>query len=333
MMLHLKRTIACVVAILGTDNSILATEHFSATCMGTEFKILIDHESPAIRKKGAEEAFKECKRLNLIFSDYLADSEISRLSASSFSQEYIEISQELFDVLRFSLDLAKRTRGAFDPTLGQLSRTWRIARFRKVLPSSEKLKSALSLSGYEYLSIKERHSQAKIAKKGIILDLGGIAKGFAADQMMLKMKELGIDRCLIDAGGDLTIGEPPVGKSGWKINIGSDENSPFPSLHLSNCSVATSGDLEQFVEFEGKRYSHILDSKTGLGLQNQTQVTIVAEKGMIADAFATAAISMGPDKTYEQLIKGTNNKAFFLEGDSRKPRTIKLFDPNFNLDK
>ena len=266
MMTQLIRAFTMVMAIMLPQSSLWTIEEFTATCMGTKFKILIDHEDASIRKRGAESAFNECQRLNQIFSDYLAESEISKLSDSSHKQKSVKISQELFEVLQFSLQLAQKTDGAFDPTLGHLSRTWRVARFRKKLPSTDQLMRALDLTGYEHL-ILTRDKKARIEKKGVILDLGGVAKGFAADRMMVILRQLGITRCLIDAGGDLSLGDPPTGRNGWVVKIGNSNNTHLPHLNLSNCSVATSGDLEQFVEFEGKRYSHILDSKTGFGSQ------------------------------------------------------------------
>ena len=331
MMTQLIRAFTMVMAIMLPQSSLWTIEEFTATCMGTKFKILIDHEDASIRKRGAESAFNECQRLNQIFSDYLAESEISKLSDSSHKQKAVKISQELFEVLQFSLQLAQKTDGAFDPTLGHLSRTWRVARFRKKLPSTDQLMRALDLTGYEHL-ILTRDKKARIEKKGVILDLGGVAKGFAADRMMVILRQLGITRCLIDAGGDLSLGDPPTGRKGWVVKIGNSNNTNLPQLNLSNCSVATSGDLEQFVEFEGKRYSHILDSKTGLGMENQMQVTFIARSGMIADAYATSAISLGPDKTFKKLVKGSNNTAYFIIGDKQSPQTIELKDPHFDLD-
>ena len=331
MMTQLIRTFTMVMAIMLPLSPLWTIEEFTATCMGTKFKILIDHEDASIRKRGAESAFNECQRLNQIFSDYLVESEISKLSDSSHEQKSVEISQELFEVLQFSLQLAQQTDGAFDPTLGHLSRTWRVARFRKKLPSNDQLMRALDLTGYQHLRLTEDR-KARIEKKGIILDLGGVAKGFAADRMMVMLRQLGITRCLIDAGGDLSMGDPPTGRKGWVVKIGNSNNTHLPQLNLSNCSVATSGDLEQFVEFEGKRYSHILDSKTGLGMENQMQVTFIARSGMIADAYATSAISLGPEKTFERLVKGSNNTAYFIIGDKQSPQTIELKDPHFDLD-
>ena len=180
---------------------------FSSRCMGTEFKILIDHDSEENSSEVAKAAFEEAKRLNLIFSDYDAESELSQLSNSSYTSRKVKLSDELFEVLEFSKSLSSRTGGAFDPTLGQLSRLWRISRFQKSLPTENKIQIAMNRVGCQHLLLNKSQKKATLLKPGIILDLGGIAKGYTADCMMLLLKKRGFDRCLIDAGGDLTLGK------------------------------------------------------------------------------------------------------------------------------
>ena len=119
--------------------------------MGTEFKILIDHDCENKSSIAAKAAFDEARRLNLIFSDYDTESELSKLSNSSYSSQKVKLSEELFEVLKFSKSLAQVTDGAFDPTLGQLSRLWRISRFRKSLPNVISIEKAMDRVGSEYL--------------------------------------------------------------------------------------------------------------------------------------------------------------------------------------
>lgn len=284
---------------------------FSAKCMGTDFSIIIDHDNKVLCSNAADAAFEEAARLNNIFSDYIADSELSLLSQSSYTGNKVKLSDELFEVLRYSKSLAGKTNQAFDPTIGQLSRLWRISRFRKSLPAEKSLLHALSLKGTEYLQLNETTGEASLHKPGIILDLGGIAKGYTADKMIKTLGKFGIARCLVNAGGDLTLGNKPRGKSGWKIEIGGKKHPDLPILALDNCAIATSGDTSQFVDINGTRYSHILNSITGYGLKNLLQVTVIAENGMIADSLATACSVLGPRRAKELLNK-EDFKAFFL---------------------
>jgi thiamine biosynthesis lipoprotein len=292
--------------------------------MGTDFRILIDHDDYELSAEAARNAFVECNRLNQIFSDYIADSELSKLSNSSFQNQSLQLSKELFDILSYSKSLAMKTNGAFDPTLGHSSRLWRISHFRKSLPSKKSVIEALQRKGVQYLELKNKGRGARLTKEGILLDLGGVAKGHTADEMILKLNKNGISRCLIDAGGDLSLGDPPRGKKGWKIEIGGNKHPDLPILTLSNCSIATSGDIEQFVEIEGTRYSHIIDPKTGYGLQNNTQTTVIARKGIIADSLATAGNILGPTKFKEIFQLDNNIQAFFVSQKEKSGKIIHI---------
>jgi thiamine biosynthesis lipoprotein len=282
--------------------------------MGTEFKILIDHDCENKSSIAAKAAFDEARRLNLIFSDYDTESELSKLSNSSYSSQKVKLSEELFEVLKFSKSLAQVTDGAFDPTLGQLSRLWRISRFRKSLPNVISIEKAMDRVGSEYLILNYLQKEATLLKPGIILDLGGIAKGYTADRMMLILKNMGFDRCLIDAGGDLTLGKRPRQSKGWKIQIGGIKHPDLPRMTLENCSVATSGDSSQFVEINGTKYSHILNPRSGYGLENLTQVTVIAKNGISADSLATTFSVLGHKKSKELglLRKKGGIRAFFV---------------------
>ena len=282
--------------------------------MGTDFKIIIDDTNESTCQKVAKKAFEEAHRLNNIFSDYLADSEASVLSASSFNDqddEYLEISAELLKVLKFSRELSKDTSGDFDITIGPASRLWRIARFRESLPGPDKIKNALTRIGFNKILFHPSENKVRLDHKGMLLDFGGIAKGFAGDQMVTLLKDSGLNRCLIDAGGDLIIGQAPKGKPGWRVKIGGEKHPELPSLSLSNCAVATSGDTEQFAIIRGKAYSHIINPHTGIGLNTRAQVTVIAKNGMIADSLASAALVSGL-KSSEKIFEKYNIKAAFF---------------------
>jgi len=295
---------------------------FSDSCMGTKFTLLIDHDNIDEAKKGALLAFKEAHRLNLIFSDYESESELSKLSKNSGSEKFHPVSFELMSVLAASQKLSEETNGCFDITIGPYSRLWRIARFRKSLPSEEKLSFAKNRVSYNNLVLDLKKNRAKLTQQGMVLDLGGIAKGYTADQMLKILKFNKLNRVLIDAGGDLLIGDAPVGKKGWKIEIGGRTHPDLPILTLSNLAVATSGDVEQFVTIAGKTYSHLINPITGIGLTHRMQVTILAHSAMEADALASASLVMGQEQGIKFLKSKNLPNAFFIDVIDNK--TIKL---------
>ena len=136
-----------------------------------------------------------------------------------------------------------------------------------------------------------------------MLDLGGIAKGYAADAALAVLKKHGIDRALVAAGGDIAVSGPPPEAKGWTVAIQPLEKDAKParSLLLHDAAVSTSGDLEQFVEIAGKRYSHILDPKTGLGLTGRMSVTVVAKNGMTSDPWTKVIAVLGPKRGFPLL--------------------------------
>lgn len=286
---------------------------FSQKCMGTDFVLLIDEKNSKEAKIAANKAFEEAHRLDKILSDYLSESELSKLSQHSGTPQFFSLSSDLFSVLARSQELAFATQGQFDITIGPLSRLWRIARFKKRLPSDEKLFNAHKRVGYKNLILDYKQKKAKLLKVGMVLDLGGIAKGYAADQMLKIINKHNISRVLIDAGGDLLVGDAPLGKKGWKITIGGKKHTDLPSLVLSNVAVATSGDLEQSVTIKDKTYSHLINPITGLGLTTLSQVTVIAPTAIRADSLASATLVLGSAKGIQLLKDLPAVSAYFLE--------------------
>lgn len=286
---------------------------YSQTCMGTKFNLLIDEQNILLSNTAAQSAFKEAHRLDRILSDYNSNSELSILSQNSGSPDSFSVSDDLFYVLACSQELAVETEGAFDITIGPLSRLWRIARFKKVLPTNEKRSNAQERMGYQNLKLDYGRKEALLLKSGMVLDLGGIAKGYAADRMFTILMEQNVTRFLIDAGGDILLGNPPRGKAGWKISIGGKKHPDLPNLVLANVAIATSGDLEQSITFSGNTYSHLINPKTGIGLTTMAQVTVIAPNATQADSLASASLVLGSKEGIPFLEKKPGVRAFFLE--------------------
>ena len=293
--------------------------------MGADFTLLIDHPNKNFAKKAASKAFKEAHRLDQIFSDYISDSELSRLSINSGSSGFYPLSEDLFQVLAASQKLAIETKGAFDITIGPFSRLWRIARFRKTLPNSNVLLNAHKRVGHEKLILDYEKKEAQLLENAMVLDLGGIAKGYAADQMLKTLKRFGVSRVLIDAGGDILLGDAPSDKSGWRIEIGGRKHPDLPILIVSNIAIATSGDFEQSVTLNDQKFSHLINPFTGIGLTNLSQVTVLAPSAMVADSLASACLVLGSNKGMKYLQSKQQIQAFFLE---KKESGTELFRSN-----
>lgn len=265
--------------------------------MGVSFRIALYASGEAVANMAAEAAFGRIKQLNGILSDYNPDSELMRLCHRSGPGRPIRVSRDLRRVLSRSLAISRQTAGAFDVTVGPVVKLWRRAQRRKQFPRPERLAAARKLIGYRAIVIDPRSGTVELRKRGMRLDLGGIAKGFAGDAALAVLKAHGITRALIDGSGDIVVGDPPPGKTGWRIGLASLEKPDAPPtrfLLIHNAAVATSGDAYQSVEINGKRYSHIVDPRTGIGLTHRSSVTVIAKDGATADALASAVSVLGP---------------------------------------
>lgn len=242
-------------------------------------------------------AMAEIRRLNGVFSDYDPASEARQLCARADVGRPVRVSEDLFRVLFAARELSARSEGAFDVTVGPLTHLWRRTLRRGVLPPAKRLEDARSRVGYALLRLDSQEKTVTLLKPGMRLDFGGIAKGYALDRALDVFRRHGINRALLEAGGDIRLGEPPPGRKGWRIGVGQfDGAAPLGFLRLCNMAVSTSGDASQYVEIDGKRYSHVLDPRTGWALTDHSNVTVIAPTGMAADALASAVGVLGPDK-------------------------------------
>lgn len=290
------RALSCFLLLLAGWASAGESRHtFERGLMGTRFAITCHGSDESAAKAAADEAFRKAEEINSLASDYIPGSELLRLSEKTGAP--VRVSPLLLDLLARSMEYAGRTDGLFDPTLGPLTRLWRETRRVGRLPAPETLARAREACGFRFLRIDRMAGTVTLAHEGMRLDLGGIAKGYAADAMFEVMKSRGFASTCIAAGGDLRLGDPPPGKAGWAVGLRTlEKDRTAGRIELSNCAVSTSGDLQQAVEIDGVRYAHIIDPRTGLGLTRRLAVTIVAANATTSDALATAACVAGADK-------------------------------------
>jgi thiamine biosynthesis lipoprotein len=270
---------------------------FTEPHMGTRFRIVLYAVDEATAKHASAAAFKRIAELDGIMTDYQPTSELMRLCAKA-GGEAVPVSADLFAVLRRSQEIAKQTDGAFDITVGPIVRLWRLSRRTQRLPDPEKLAAARAVVGYQNVVLDSAARTVTLKKPGMHIDLGGIAKGFAAEAAQTVLKKEGITRALVAASGDIVAAGSPTDADGWSVGIGavSEDEKTAPKLKLRDAAVSTSGDAFQYVEIGGKRYSHIVDPRTGMGMTDIYQVTVVARDGAASDALATALVVMGVEK-------------------------------------
>ena len=255
--------------------------------MGTLFRLVVYSADEAAARAAIRRAFARAADLDQKLSDYKPDSELNRLCHAPAGKP-VPVSNDLFQVVAASLEIARSTKGAFDITLGPLTHQWREARKAGRLPSVDQIAEARAKTSYKKVSIEAGRKTITLKQPGMQLDLGGIAKGYAADQMLAILAAAGFRQSLVAASGDIRVGDAPPGRKGWTIELDGGEK-----LQLVNQAVSTAGAAEQFIEVNGIRYSHILDPSTGVGLTNGLTVSVIASTGLLADGWDTALCVIG----------------------------------------
>ena len=263
--------------------------HFVQNKMGSPFNlILITHDSLKASNL-ANQSFALIDSFTHIYSDYDSSSELSKLSLAP-SNQFQYCSPALWDLLLLSKQAYEKSLHTYDISIGPLTKLWRSYRKKQLFPDSSSVQKAKEYVGLEHILWKDSLHQIAFTLKGMRLDLGGIAKGYIAQQIIEYLQQKGIDQALADAGGDIVMSKS-LPNEGWLVGINLPETTDDllkPKLSLTNCSVATSGDVYQYLEHNGLKYSHIIDPRTGYGVSFQRNVTVIAIDGATADWLATA---------------------------------------------
>jgi len=297
----------------------------STVLMDTIVSITVVSTSRDRAEKAINEAFRELKRLEDIMNFYSEESEVSRINRNAGIRP-VKVSMDMIDIIEKAIYVSRLTDGAFDITTGPLTRLWdfqnktpTVTDATKKVPEPSEIRKALRLVNYRDIVINQKDSTVFLKRKGMLIDLGGIAKGYGADRAMEILKKNGINSCLVAIAGDIKVsGRKPDG-SPWVIGIrhpraekGSDDI--FTSLPLTDAAISTSGDYERFFIKDGKRYHHIINPFTGYPSESTGGVSVITEKGYLSDSLATAVFVLGPEKGME-LLKRLGYKGIFITGD------------------
>lgn len=267
---------------------------FRQVHMGLPVRILLYAPTERRAERAAEAAFARIAELDAVMSDYRDDSELRRLEKTPGA--WTPVSPDLLEVLAKAVSLARATGGAFDPTVGPVVALWRDARAAGQMPPGPAIEAAREAVGWKHLEVDRRRGAVRLAKEGMRLDLGGIAKGYILQQALMTLRSEGLSRALIESGGDIVVGSGPPGLAGWRVDVPeASEDVRRRASELTNSAIATSGADAQFVVINGVRYSHVVDPRTGIGVTHNVTARVIADDAAIADALATALSVSGPD--------------------------------------
>ncbi len=275
---------------------------YSQIKMGTEFNIKVYATDSAKTTAIINQAWARIDEVNQLFSDYIQTSELARIDAQKGKS--IKISDEFAYVLRLSLKYSKASYGAFDVSIGALSRLWRRSIKMNEFPAKDKIAAALANIGYKKVKL---NGNTLTLPDGVLLDFGAIAKGYAVDEAYKVLSNAGLKKSLVDGGGDIYAGES-IDPMGWKIAVKvKNENQWNDSVvYVKNKGIATSGDQYKYIEDnDGNRYAHIINPKTGYGVKGPLLTTVIAENATHADALATtlSILNEKEEKRFRQKMR------------------------------
>lgn len=294
--------------------------------MGTVYTVKIVGETLTQAQIEAlkAEVDQRLNELNRQMSHYQPDSELSRFNRAAAGVPF-KVSSEFAGVVRFSLDLCRRSNGAFDPTLAPVINLWGFGErtSQRSVPADAELEAAMRTVGWQHLSVTPNDELVKDIPD-LTLNLGAVAKGFGSDEIARLLAGRGLTNAYVSIAGEVRVLGHNARKTNWQVGIAAPvehwrENDPMAAgLSLSDQAVSTSGDYQNFFrDPRGRRFCHIIDPKTGWPVQhNLAAVSVVAPDGMTADALATILFVLGPDAGMGFVDNFENAAALFITRDS-----------------
>ena len=292
---------------------------FSRVVMGAPCRVVFYAPNEESANESARAVFERLARIEEAISDWMPASETRQLpSASGVS---VTVGPDLANALSVSLNYARMTGGAFDPTVGALTKRWRAARSDGRTPDTMELQALRARCGWQQVQFDAATHTYTALVPGLELDFGGIGQGIGADAALAVLRERGVTCALIDLSGDIAVSDPPPGRMGWNIDL---DDPWHTQLELANAAVTTSGDRFQHMDLAAEggtttRRSHIIDPATGEPLTTRVEVVVVARTGVEADALATALSVMGPERGLALLAKSPSTSARWRYETERQP--------------
>ncbi|TDP06518.1 FAD:protein FMN transferase [Halanaerobium congolense] len=284
-----------------------------------------------------EESMKRIEEIENLMSKTIETSDIYQLNNNP--NQIIEVSKQSLEVLKKAKNYAEITEGDFDPTIGALVELWGIGTKNASVPPENKIKAALANTGYQYLNLDDNY--AKIIKAGVKLDLGGIAKGYAAEEVKKIVEKNGVEHAFVNLGGNVLVIGDKVDGSSWKIGIQdprAGRGDVMAIIDAVDLTIVTSGNYERYFEENGKLYHHIIDPKTGYPAENNLlSVSIISHNSFDADALSTAVYVMGLEKGMEFIENIDDVGVMFITKEldvylsSGLEEIVNINDPDFNL--
>jgi len=285
-----------VLLIIGFSANAQLIHKRKVSLLGSPFEITVVAKDTIQANQYEDQAIAEVKRIENLISDWIPTTPVSQINQAA-GKKAVTVPLELIELIERSIKISKLTDGAFDISYASMDRIWKFDGSMKEMPSPEAIQQSVAKVGYQKIIIDKENQTVMLKDVGMKLGLGGIGQGYIADKIKALLQSNGCVAGLVNVSGDIsTWGKQPNGEQ-WKVGIKNpmNKNKIFATFPLEDTAVETSGSYEKYVTFNGKRYSHIIDTRTGYPATGLISVSVFAKTTELADALATGVFVMGKD--------------------------------------
>lgn len=295
--------------------------------MGSRFDITVVANDSVQGNQYIDTAVAEISRIEKLISSWDGNSQTSKINRNAGIKP-VKVDSELVELIERAIGISKLTDGAFDISYASMDNIWKFDGSMTTMPSEEEITASVSKVGYQNIILNKENSTVFLKSEGMKIGFGAIGKGYAADKAKDLLISKGVPSGIINASGDMnTWGKQPNGKE-WKVAITNpiDKNKVFALLPITNEAVVTSGNYEKFVNFNGTRYSHIIDPRTGYPSTGIISVTVFAPKAELADALATSVFVMGKEAGLDRINQLPKIECIIIDdkGNITKSKNIEI---------
>ncbi len=295
--------------------------------MGSRFDITVIANDSVEGNRYIDTAVAKITRIEKLISSWDANSQTSKVNRNAGIKP-VKVDIELFQLIERAIGISKLTDGAFDISYASMDRIWKFDGSMIQMPSEEEIAASVAKVGFHNIILDKENSTVFLKQEGMKIGFGAIGKGYAADKAKELLISKGVASGIINASGDMnTWGKQPNGKE-WKVAITNplDKNKVFALLPIKNGAVVTSGNYEKYVNFNGKRYTHIIDPRTGYPSSGIISVTVFAPKAELADALATSVFVMGKEAGLDRVNQLPKIECIIIDdkGNITKSKNIEI---------
>ena len=292
----LKPALLFILALVTTFNLHAAQQPYKRTLklMGSRFDITVVADDEAQGEAYIDWAVAEITRIEKLISSWDPNSQTSAINANA-GKKPVKVDRELIELIQRAIAISKLTDGAFDISYASMDKIWKFDGSMTAMPDAQTITNSVEKVGFQNIVIDSEASTVFLKKEGMKIGFGAIGKGYAADKAKQLLIEKGVSAGIINASGDMNTWGKQTNGNPWKVAITNplDKNKVFALLPIVNSAVVTSGDYEKYVTFNGTRYAHIIDPRTGYPATGIISATVFAPKAELADALATSVFVIG----------------------------------------